>query len=185
LPNAEAAWFDPAVQPSSYDQAGRPPLDGPLRLVIVLMFVNLGLSVVLTGLMLVFHQSVVDYQIAHLNLGSNPDPRVLAAVRKSLDGALWGRLGGVVVVSLLYVWRAFALRRGSRRAYLRLQWICGAGLVGIVYLIVAGNYPVWMRVEQVLQGLVLISLLVAVNRAPVRARFARQPVAPASGNGFL
>jgi hypothetical protein len=185
LPSAEAAWFDPAVQPSSYGQAGRAPLDGPLRLVIVLMFVNLGLSVVLTGLMLAFHQSVVDYEIAHMNLGANADPSVLATVRKSLDSALWGRLGGVVVVSLVYVWRAFALRRGSRSAYLRLQWLCGAGLVGIVYLIVAANYPVWMRVEQVLQGVVLIALLVAVNRAPVRARFARRPAVPVSGNTFL
>lgn len=146
-------------------------MDAALRLVIVLMFVNLGLSVVLTGLMLIFHTSLVDYQLAHTPIPPGADTTIL---RESLTDALWGRVAGVVIVAAAYVWRAFSLRRGSRRAYLRLIWICGVGLAGIVYLIVAGNYPVWMRVEQVLQGVVLISLLIAVTRPAVRDRYAKQ-----------
>jgi len=80
----------------------------------------------------------------------------------------------VVVVSALYVWRAFSLRAGKRRAYIRLIWICGAGLVGILYLLTGAQYPAWMRVEQVLQGIVLILLLIAVTRKPIRDRFAKQ-----------
>ena len=87
---------------------------------------------------------------------------------------MWGRLAGVVIVSVLYVWRSFSLRAGKRRAYLRLIWICAIGLAGIVYLLVGAKYPAWMRVEQVIQGVVLISLLVAVTRKPVRDRFAKQ-----------
>jgi uncharacterized membrane protein len=149
----------------------RQPMDGPLRLVITLMFVNLGLSVVLTVLMLAFRTSIINYEVAHTPLPAGTDP---ATFRDSLQAALWGRLAGVVIVSVLYVWRSFSLRAGKRRAYLRLIWICAIGLLGILYLLVSAKYPVWMRVEQVLQGIVLISLLFAVTRRPVRDRFAKQ-----------
>jgi len=145
-------------------------MDNALRLVITLMFVNLGLSVVLTILMLIFHNSIVNYEFAHTRVPAGSDP---AVVRNTLQAALWGRLGGVVIVSALYVWRAFSLRAGKRRAYIRLIWICAAGLVGILYLLTGAKYPAWMRVEQVLQGIVLISLLVAITRKPVRDRFAK------------
>jgi hypothetical protein len=160
----------PAAPPVAMPQARRVPMDRHLRLVIVLMFANVGLSVVLTLLMLIFNRSLVDYELAHMRLPPGVDTTVL---RASLQNALWGRLGGVVIVAALYVWRANALRRGSRRAYLRLIWICVVGLAGIVYLIVAANYPWWMRIEQVVQGLVLISLLFAVTRPQVRDRYAK------------
>jgi uncharacterized membrane protein (DUF485 family) len=137
------------------------------------MFVNLGLSLVLTVLMLVLHTSLVDFELAHAHLPANATPGQVAVTRKALESATWGRLVGVLVVSALYVWRAAALRRGSRGAYRRLFLICIVGLVGIVYLVAAAQYPVWMRVEQILQGLVLIALLIAVSRRPVRERYAK------------
>jgi uncharacterized membrane protein len=149
----------------------RQPVDNALRLVITLMFVNLGLSVVLTILMLIFHNSIINYEFARTQVPAGSDP---AVVRNALQDALWGRLAGVVIVSALYVWRAFSLRAGKRRAYLRLIWICVVGLAGILYLLAGAKYPVWMRVEQVLQGIVLISLLIAVTRKPIRDRFAKQ-----------
>jgi hypothetical protein len=164
------AFLQPDTQPD------RRPMDGPLRLVIVLMFVNLGLSVVLTLLMLILHGSLLDYELAHARLPPDATAAQLAATRTALQSAMWTRVGGIVVVSALYVWRAYALRRGSRGAYLRLILICVAGLVGIVVLILSAQYPVWMRVEQVLQGIVLIALLVAVTRTPVRERYARPRV---------
>jgi heme/copper-type cytochrome/quinol oxidase subunit 3 len=160
----------PSAPPVTMPESPRLPMDGPLRLVIILMFANIGLSLVLSVLMLIFHTSLVNYEFAHTPLPPNADP---AIVRESLESALWGRLVGVLVVSALYVWRAAALRRGKRRAYLRMIWICVIGLLGIVYLIVGAHYPVWMRVEQVIQGLVLIALLFAVTRGPVRDRFAK------------
>ncbi|HEX3649347.1 MAG TPA: hypothetical protein VHV49_13035 [Pseudonocardiaceae bacterium] len=160
----------PAAPPVTMPETPRLPMDGPLRLVIVLMFANVGLSLILTVLMLIFHTSLVNYEFAHTHLPAGADP---AIVRQSLESAVWGRLAGVVVVSLLYVWRAAALRQGKRRAYLRMIWICVIGLFGIVYLIAAAHYPVWMRVEQVIQGCVLIALLFAVTRRQVRDRFAK------------
>jgi uncharacterized membrane protein len=149
-------------------------MDNALRLVITLMFVNLGLSVVLTILLLVFHNSIVNYEFARTQVPAGGDP---ATVRNALQAALWARLAGVVVVSALYVWRAFSLRAGKRRAYIRLIWICAVGLAGILYLLADAKYPAWIRVEQVLQGIVLISLLIAVTRKPVRDRFAKQQYA--------
>jgi hypothetical protein len=151
-------------------QAQRVPMDRHLRLVIVLMFANVGLSVVLTLLMLIFNKSLVDYELAHMHLPAGTDTTL---IRQGLQNSLWGRLAGVVIVAVFYVWRAAALRRGSRRAYLRMLWICVIGLAGIVYLIAAANYPWWMRVEQVVQGLVLISLLIAITRPQVRGRYAK------------
>jgi uncharacterized membrane protein len=145
-------------------------MDNALRLVITLMFVNLGLSVVLTILMLIFRNSIVNYEFAHTQLPAGSDP---ATFRNTLQAALWGRLAGVVIVSALYVWRSFSLRAGKRRAYIRLIWICAVGLAGILYLLAGAKYPAWMRVEQVLQGIVLISLLFALTRKPVRDRFAK------------
>jgi hypothetical protein len=169
-----AAWLHRAMSFSQQDAASdRQPMDGPLRLVIVLMFVNLGLSVVLTILMLILHNSLLDYELAHSKLPAGASPAEIAVLRNSLAGAMWGRVIGVVAVSALYVWRAFALRRGSRGAYRRLILICIVGLAGIVFLISSAQYPVWMRVEQVLQGIVLLALLFAVTRGPVRDRYAR------------
>jgi Na+/melibiose symporter-like transporter len=154
----------------------RQPMDGPLRLVIVLMFVNLGLSVVLSILMLILHRSLVSYELAHTHLPANASPAEIAAERHGLESATWGRLVGVVIVAALYIWRASALRRGSRGAYRRLILICVVGLIGIVYLITVAQYPVWMRVEQVLQGIVLLALLYAVTRPAVRTRYAKPAV---------
>jgi hypothetical protein len=147
------------------------PVDSALRAVLVLMFTNLGLSVVLTILLLILHNSVIDFQLAHEHLPPGADPQVTAAVRQALQGALWGRMAGVLVVSLFYVLRARAMVRGSRRAYRRMILIAVVGLLGIAYLIAAGQYPVWMRVEQGLQAVVLISLLIALLRPQVKNRF--------------
>jgi hypothetical protein len=161
-----------APMPGGPVQRERLPMDSALRLVIILMFINLGLSVITSALVLIMHNSVIDYQLAHIQLPPGAD---VALMRTALQDALWTRLASSVVVSALYIWRAFALRRGSRGAYLRLYYIAIIGILGIAYLIfVSTQYPVWMRVEQVLQALVLVGLLIAVSRPQVRNRFAKQ-----------
>jgi hypothetical protein len=161
-----------APMPGGSAPPQRQPMDSALRLVITLMFVNLGLSVLTTIVVLILHNSVIDYQIAHTTIQPGVDVNQLRSIYQT---SLWGRLAGNVVVSVLYVWRSFALRRGSRYAYLRTYYIAIIGLVGIAYLIfVSTQYPVWMRIEQVLQALVLLALLYAVSRPAVRARFAKQ-----------
>ena len=153
---------------------GAQPVDTALRRVIILMFVNLGLSVVTTIITLLLKNSVLDYQMAHAHFPPDATPAQIALVREALQTALWSKLAATVLVAALYIWRAFALRRGSRRAYLRLYYICILGIVGIAYLILGGQYPIWMRVEQGLQAVVLVVLLIAVSRKEVRYRFAKQ-----------
>ncbi len=141
------------------------------------MFINLGLSVVTTVITLLLRTSVLDYQLAHARIPAGASPAEIDVIRHALQTALWSKLVATVLVAGLYIWRAFALRRGSRGAYLRLYYICVAGIVGIAYLILAGQYPVWMRVEQGLQAVVLVALLIAVSRKEVRYRFAKQRLA--------
>jgi hypothetical protein len=169
------------VPPSGYQLPSAPPVqlppdpgvapvDSALRLVITLLLTNLGLSIVLTVLTFVFRDSIVDYQLAHTHLPPNAD---ISRVRSVLQQAVWTRVAGVIVVSLVYLWLVHRLRRGHRRAYLRVIWLSAAGIVGVGYLILLGQYPVWMRVEQALQALVLATLLWAVTRKEVRYRFAK------------
>lgn len=140
------------------------------------MFANLGLSVLTTILTLILSKSVVDYEIGHMPMASDLSQTDLDIERQALQSALWYRVFGSVLISAVYVWRAFALRRGARGAYIRLYYIGIIGLVGIVYLIaVARYYPLWMRAEQVLQAAVLVGLLIAVSRKEVRNRFAKRP----------
>jgi hypothetical protein len=167
-------WLPSAPPVQLPPDPGAQPVDSALRLVIILMFVNLGLSVLTTIITLILHDSVLNYEIAHSHLPPDASPAEVNMIRQTLQTSLWTKLGATVLVSALYIWRAYALRRGSRRAYLRLYYICIAGLIGIVYLIVAGQYPVWMRVEQGLQAVVLIALIIAVSRKEVRTRFAKQ-----------
>jgi hypothetical protein len=169
---------DPGYLPSAPPVAlppdrGALPVDTALRRVIILMFVNLGLSVVTTIITLFLHNSVLAYQLAHTRIAANATPADIDLVRHTLQIGLWTKLVTTVLVAGLYIWRAYALRRGSRGAYLRLYYLCILGIIGIVYLIASNQYPVWMRVEQVLQALVLVALLVAVSRKEVRYRFAK------------
>jgi hypothetical protein len=53
------------------------------------------------------------------------------------------------------------------------------GIAGIGYLVLSGQYPVWVRAEQIVQGLVLLGLLWAATRPAVRALIARPAVSAA------
>lgn len=148
----------------------RLPMDNALRLVVTLMFVYLAMSLALSILLLIFHNSFVNYELARTQV---PAGSTVAAVRHNLQNALWGRLVGVLVIAALYVWRAFLLRAGKRGAYIRLIGICVFGLGYLIYLLASAKYPTSIRVEQVVQGIVLILLLIALARKPVRDRFAK------------
>ncbi|HEX5401261.1 MAG TPA: hypothetical protein VFX16_03055 [Pseudonocardiaceae bacterium] len=176
-PYGDQGGFTPAPPVQVPPDPGAQPVDTALRRVIILMFINLGLSVVTTIVTLFLRTSVLNYQLAHTRIPANATPAQLAAIHDALQSALWTKLVATVLVAGLYIWRAYALRRGSRGAYLRLYYICIAGILGIAYLILAGQYPVWMRVEQALQAVVLVALLAAVSRKEVRYRFAKQRLA--------
>jgi hypothetical protein len=160
----------PELQPGyvapAYDERVEPP--SALRAVLVLLWVNLALSVVLTVVTVLARHSIVDYQLDHRHI---TDPAMRHALRASYSSAIIGRVVGNIVVSIVYVFLVRALLRGRRWAYRRVIWIGAAGIVGLVALQVT-PYPPWMRAEQLVQAVVLALLLYFVLRPQVRAHFA-------------
>jgi putative effector of murein hydrolase len=92
-------------------------------------------------------------------------------LRDSYTAGIVTRAVANVVVSVVYAFLVRALFRGRRWAYRRVVLIAGIGIVGLLVLQLS-PYPTWMRVEQLLQALILAGLLVCVLRPEVRAHFA-------------
>jgi hypothetical protein len=139
-----------------------------LRIVLILLVVNLILSIGLTVATIVARHSIVDYQLDHRHI---TDPSQRAALRNGYVGAIVGRVIGNIVVSVVYVFLVRALLRGRRWAYRRVIWLGAAGIVALL-LLQTTPYPAWMRIEQLIQALVLAGLLFFVTRPDVRAHFA-------------
>lgn len=90
-----------------------------------------------------------------------------------MNSAVWIR-GSIVVASAALMGRfAAGASRGSGRAWLRLRLVSTIMIVAIAVIIaLPGTFPVWMKIEQGLCGLILIAVAVIVNGHDVRALFA-------------
>lgn len=63
--------------------------------------------------------------------------------------------------------------RGVARAYLRLRLVSAIMVVAIVVIIaIPGDFPVWLKVEQGVCGLLLIGVVLVANSKHLRSRFA-------------
>jgi hypothetical protein len=90
-----------------------------------------------------------------------------------VTSAVWVR--GTIVVASALLTSAFAARaaRGSRRAYLRLRTVSAAMVVAIAVIVaIPGAFPVWLRIEQGVCGLILLGVVVVVNGGHLRSAFA-------------
>lgn len=141
-----------------------------LRRVITLLLVNLGLTALLAILSVVLRTSLIDYQIQRMGVPGTE------SVRSGLNIGIWSRVGAVAIVGVVYAFLIPRLRLGRRRAYVRVLVLSVISLAGFTYSLVSGQYPLWIDVEQVVQGLVVLALLWAVTRPAVRRHFAT-PVA--------
>jgi hypothetical protein len=139
-----------------------------LRPVVILLAINLGLSIILTIVTLIMRHSIVNYQLDHRHITS---AHQRANLRHSYTAGIVGRVIGNIVVSVVYVFLVRALLRGRRWAYRRVIWLGIVGIVGLV-LLQLSPYPTWIRVEQLLQAVVLALLVYVVTRPQVRAHFA-------------
>lgn len=86
--------------------------------------------------------------------------------------AVWVRT--VIVVASASVMTAFAARaaRGHSRSFLRLRLVSAIMLVAIVVIIaIPGDFPVWLKVEQGVCGLLLLGVVLVVNGKHLRAAF--------------
>jgi hypothetical protein len=65
------------------------------------------------------------------------------------------------------------MARGSRLGYLGLRLESAIMFVAIVVIIaLPGLFPLWMKIEQGVCGLLLLGVVVVVNSKPLRSTFA-------------
>ena len=90
-----------------------------------------------------------------------------------VNSAVWIRGCAVVASSLLSFSFAVRAARGSRRALLRLRIVSGVMVVAIAAIItLPGTFPVWMKIDQGVCGVLLIGVFALINGRRVRAGFA-------------
>jgi hypothetical protein len=88
--------------------------------------------------------------------------------------AVWVRT--VIVVGSAALMTTFAGRaaRGHGRSFLRLRLVSAIMLVAIAVIIaIPGDFPLWLKVEQGLCGLLLLGVALVVNGKHLRAAFDR------------
>jgi hypothetical protein len=89
-----------------------------------------------------------------------------------VNDAVWVRGTIVVASALLTVLFARSAARGSRRGYLRLRIVSAVMLVAIVVIIaLPGTFPLWMKGEQAVCGLLLLGVALQVNSKHLRSVF--------------
>lgn len=90
-----------------------------------------------------------------------------------VNDAVWVRTVLVVLSALLTVSFATRTARGNSRAYLRLRIVSAVMVVAIVVIIsLPGTFPLWLKVEQGVCGLLLAGVVAIVNSRHVRSLFA-------------
>ena len=159
----------PWTPPPDYGQGVALPRPAALRPVVTLLLTNLALSIALTVAVLLARHSVIDYQLDHRHVPAE----LRAELRSAYEQAIWSRVLGNLIASIVYTFLVRALLHGRRWAYRRVIWLSVAGLIGLGLLFLT-PYPAWVRVEQVLQMGVLAALLYFVTRPDVRA-YCRRP----------
>jgi hypothetical protein len=90
-----------------------------------------------------------------------------------VNSAVWIR--GTIVVASALLTLSFTARaaRGSRRAFLRLRIVSAVMVVAIATIIaLPGTFPVWMKIEQGVCGLLLLGVVALVNGRHLRSLFA-------------
>jgi len=91
-----------------------------------------------------------------------------------VNPAVWIRGTIVAASSVLTLAFAAAAARGSRGAYRRLRVITAVMPVAIVVIIaLPGTFPLWMKLEQAVCGVLLLGVVAVVNGRVMRASFAR------------
>ena len=90
----------------------------------------------------------------------------------AVNSAVWTR-GTIVALSALFT-LTFTVRAtsSSRRAYLRLRIVSAVMLAAIAVIIaLPGTFPVWMKLEQGLCGVLLAGVCTVANGKSLRALF--------------
>ena len=82
---------------------------------------------------------------------------------------------GIIVAAAALLMALFVRQtsRGSRRSYLRLRLTSGIMLAAIIVIIaLPGDFPLWMKIEQAVCGILLLGVVALVNGRRLRSLFA-------------
>ncbi|HTF51347.1 MAG TPA: hypothetical protein VK735_28220 [Pseudonocardia sp.] len=97
---------------------------------------------------------------------SHSDPALVSST-------VWTRATIVLLDSLVALSYAKRAARGLAKGYRNLRWLSAGSVVGVVVLVsLPGLLPGWMKLEQVVCGLLLIGVVVSINYTKVRALYA-------------
>jgi cytochrome bd-type quinol oxidase subunit 2 len=90
-----------------------------------------------------------------------------------VNPAAWTRAIIVVVTAVALLLFCAGAARGSRGAYRRLRIIAGITPVAIAVIIaLPGTFPLWLKVEQGVCGLIMAGVVVVANGRQLRTLFA-------------
>ncbi|MFI0227490.1 hypothetical protein [Streptomyces lydicus] len=88
--------------------------------------------------------------------------------------AAWVRCIIVVATSLLMTSFAARASRGHAKSFLRLRLASGIMVVAIAIIVaLPGAFPVWLRIEQAVCGLILLGVVSKANSKLLRSVFAK------------
>jgi hypothetical protein len=89
-----------------------------------------------------------------------------------VNSAVWTRVGIVAVTAALMYLFAVRAARGSHGGYRRLRIVAAVMVVVIAVIVVLpGPFPLWLKLEQAVCGLLLLGVTVLVNTRAVRSAF--------------
>ncbi|MEU7692743.1 hypothetical protein [Microbispora hainanensis] len=89
------------------------------------------------------------------------------------DWVVWLRGAAVAAASVWLVALTGQAARGKRTAYVRIRFVSIAAPIGIVLILLApdSGYPVWMKAEQGVVGVLVAAVALIVNRRTVREAY--------------
>ncbi|GAA2871891.1 hypothetical protein Acy02nite_30270 [Actinoplanes cyaneus] len=131
------------------------------KTVVALLVTNLAVSVLFALITLLLHDPILAYQHGH-------DP---SADPAALSRTLWTRPLPILGVAMLYARFVRQLLAGDPRALRRVRIVSAAGLIGVGWLLLSGEYPAWLRIVEGVQLLLLAALVITVNLRAVRSAF--------------
>ncbi len=97
----------------------------------------------------------------------------------SVDTAVWIRCWFVLASAIVLNLAAVFAARGSRASWIRLRIISPLVVVAVIVIVsIPGFLPDWVRIEQVVCGLLVLPVSILVNLARTRRLFRKTAAAP-------
>ncbi len=88
---------------------------------------------------------------------------------------LWGRVVTELILGIAFFLFVFLWRRGKFWGYLRMLMTSALALVSALSVVIlVGEYPWWLRLEQAVQALIPVALLILLSRPVIRQQFTKK-----------